>query len=77
MISYLVVFMQKCFKENRESVITTMVNCLEKALTDEVDYLTEETIDLHRAFKMLINDMKREDWEVIKKQVCFKLVKFM
>ena len=50
-----------------------MVNCLHKALTDKADYLTEETIDLHRAFKMLINDMKKEDWEVIKRQVCFKL----
>ena len=58
-------------------VITTMVNCLEKALTDKIDYLTEETIDLHRAFKMLINDMKKEDWEIIKEQVCFKLVKFI
>ena len=48
-----------------------MVNCLEKALTDKSDYLTEETIDLHRAFKMLINEMKREDWEIIKEQVKF------
>ena len=50
-----------------------MVNCLQKPLTDKTDYLTEETIDLHRTFKMLINDMKKEDWEVIKRQVCFKI----
>ena len=45
-------------EENREMVISTMVNCHQKVLTDKSDYLSEEITDLHGAFKMLINDIK-------------------
>ena len=46
-----------------------MVESLEKALLTNADNLTDEIIDLHRAFKMLVNDIKEEELKQIRSKV--------
>ena len=47
-----------------------MVESLGKALLMKEDILTDEIIDLHRAFKMLVNDIKEEELRQIRSTVC-------
>ena len=47
-----------------------MVDALGKALLMKEDILTDEIIDLHRAFKMLVNDINEEELRQIRSKVC-------
>ena len=51
-----------------------MVESLGKALLTNTDNLTDEIIDLHRAFKMLVNDIKEEELKQIRSNVCCEYV---